>query len=226
MEIHRRKFLNPVKSVLTDGKLRVSYGVNGTQPSDYYAYMNLYKYGIIYNGQSGMSIVGIANPDLKWEKEQNMEYRSRPFIHRPYLCNIPTISVKPATLYMTSPYHKSADIMMAITYTTPQNIGSLKNSGLSWPLHQPISETKDFTWTTSLNMAHLKQQTDQTGWPAEWNRIRTTADSPWAEPYYSYYVYEYAGVDAETGKEMFYLNDGTENARKTTTISLKPTKLL
>lgn len=37
------------------------------------------------------------------------------------------------------------------------------------------------------------------------------------EPYYSYYVYEYAGVDAETGKEMFYLNDGTENARKTTT---------
>lgn len=45
-------FTNPVKSVLTDGKLRVSYGVNGTQPSDYYAYMNLYKYGIIYNGQS------------------------------------------------------------------------------------------------------------------------------------------------------------------------------
>ena len=42
-------FLNPVKNVLTDGKLRVSYGVNGTQPSDYYAYMNLYKYGIIYN---------------------------------------------------------------------------------------------------------------------------------------------------------------------------------
>ncbi len=63
-------FLNPVKNVLTDGKLRVSYGVNGTQPSDYYAYMNLYKYGIIYNGQSGMSIVGIANPDLKWEKNK------------------------------------------------------------------------------------------------------------------------------------------------------------
>ncbi len=63
-------FLNPVKSVLTDGKLRVSYGVNGTQPSDYYAYMNLYKYGIIYNGQSGMSIVGIENPDLKWEKNK------------------------------------------------------------------------------------------------------------------------------------------------------------
>ena len=32
--------------------------------------MNLYKYGIIYNGQSGMSIVGIANPDLKWEKNK------------------------------------------------------------------------------------------------------------------------------------------------------------
>ena len=37
------------------------------------------------------------------------------------------------------------------------------------------------------------------------------------EPYYSYYTYEYAGVDPETGKELYYLNDGTENARQTTT---------
>ena len=37
------------------------------------------------------------------------------------------------------------------------------------------------------------------------------------KPYYSYYMYEYAGVDPETGKESYYINDGTENARKTTT---------
>lgn len=37
------------------------------------------------------------------------------------------------------------------------------------------------------------------------------------QPYYSYYMYEYAGVDPTTGKESYYINDGTENARKTTT---------
>ena len=30
----------------------------------------------------------------------------------------------------------------------------------------------------------------------------------------SYYMYEYAGVDPETGLESYYINDGTENARK------------
>lgn len=37
------------------------------------------------------------------------------------------------------------------------------------------------------------------------------------ESFYSFYAYEYAGVDPETGKESYYINDGTENARKTTT---------
>lgn len=28
------------------------------------------------------------------------------------------------------------------------------------------------------------------------------------KPYYSYYMYEYAGVDPETGLESYYINDG------------------
>ena len=210
-------FLNPVKSVLTDGKLRVSYGVNGTQPSDYYAYMNLYKYGIIYNGQSGMSIVGIANPDLKWEKNKTWNIGlDLSFIDR--------ISV-------TFDYYqrKTSDLIYDLPvsqvggyydgnygYTTPQNIGSLKNSGFELTITSTNFRNKDFTWTTSLNMAHNSNKL--TKLDGQQNEI---VSRPLihrvGEPYYSYYVYEYAGVDAETGKEMFYLNDGTENARKTTT---------
>lgn len=210
-------FLNPVKSVLTDGKLRVSYGVNGTQPSDYYAYMNLYKYGIIYNGQSGMSIVGIANPDLKWEKNKTWNIGlDLSFIDR--------ISV-------TFDYYqrKTSDLIYDLPvsqvggyydgnygYTTPQNIGSLKNSGFELTITSTNFRNKDFTWTTSLNMA--RNSNKLTKLDGQQNEI---VSGPLihrvGEPYYSYYVYEYAGVDAETGKEMFYLNDGTENARKTTT---------
>ena len=62
--------MDPVKKVLSDGKLRLSYGVNGTLPGNYYDYMSLYKYGQYYNGKSGMAIVGIANPNLKWEKNR------------------------------------------------------------------------------------------------------------------------------------------------------------
>ena len=62
------KFMESIKNVLSDGKLRVSYGVNGTQPYGYYSYMNLYKYGEYYDGESGMGIVGVGNDNLKWEK--------------------------------------------------------------------------------------------------------------------------------------------------------------
>ncbi|MCS2738549.1 hypothetical protein NXY19_21470 [Bacteroides fragilis] len=58
------------KNVITDSKLRLSYGVNGTQPNYFYSYMiNMYRAGQIYNGQSGMGVIGIDSPDLKWGKE-------------------------------------------------------------------------------------------------------------------------------------------------------------
>lgn len=39
-------------------------------------------------------------------------------------------------------------------------------------------------------------------------------------------MYEYAGVDPQTGLESFYLNDGTENARQTTTDVSKAKKVI
>ena len=56
--------------------------------------------------------------------------------------------------------------------------------------------------STSLNMAHNSNKL--TKLDGQQNEI---VSGPLihrvGEPYYSYYVYEYAGVDAETGKEMF-----------------------
>ena len=62
--------MDSIKDILSDGKIRVSYGVNGTLPSGLYSYMNLYKYGEYYNGSNGMGIIGVANKDLKWEQNK------------------------------------------------------------------------------------------------------------------------------------------------------------
>jgi TonB-linked SusC/RagA family outer membrane protein len=211
------KFTEPAKDVLTDGKLRFSYGVNGTQPSSYYAYMNLYKYGIKYDGQSGMSIVGIANPDLKWEKNKTWNVGlDLTFIDR---------------INVTFDYYKrnSSDLIYNLPvsqvggyyndsygYTTPQNIGEMQNQGFELSISTTNFNTKDFNWTTSFNIAHnsnklvkLDGEQDEIVSGVTIHRV--------GEPYYSYYMYEYAGVDPTTGKECYYINDGTENARNTTT---------
>ena len=210
-------FMNPVKHILTDGKLRLSYGVNGTQPSDYYAYMNLYKYGIIYAGQSGMSIVGIANPDLRWEKNKtwniglDLSFIDRIGVTFDYYERKTTDLIYDLPISQTGGYYNDE-----YGYTTPQNIGSLKNTGFELTITSTNFNTKDFTWTTSLNMAHNSNKLEKLD--GQQNEIVSGAlIHRVGEPYYSYYLYEYAGVDPETGKEMFYINDGTENARKTTT---------
>ena len=44
--------------------------------------------------------------------------------------------------------------------------------------------------------------------------------------YNSYYCYEYAGVDPQTGNEQYYINDGTKDARNTTTDVNKAKKVI
>jgi TonB-linked SusC/RagA family outer membrane protein len=211
------KFLKDTQSVITDGKLRLSYGVNGTQPSDYYAYLDLYKYGIKYNGTSGLSIVGIANPDLKWEKNKTWNIGlDLTFIDR-IAATLDVYERKTSDLIYDLPVSQVGGYYDSYYgYTMPQNIGAMKNRGFELTITSTNFNTKDFSWTTTLNMAHntnklskLDGETDEIVSGPLIHRI--------GKAYYSYYLYEYAGVDPTTGKESYYINDGTENARNTTT---------
>jgi len=57
-------FMKPLGSWLTDLKLRASYGVNGTLPSDYYGYMGLSSLTNGYLEQPGIIQSQIKNEDL------------------------------------------------------------------------------------------------------------------------------------------------------------------
>lgn len=210
-------FFAPLKSVVSDGKLRLSYGVNGTQPSNYYDYMNLYKYGEYYNGQSGMGIVGIGNADLKWEKNYafnvgldltfwnrlNVAFDWYTRKTKDLIFDMP-ISAVPG--YYNSDYETKV----------AQNIGSLKNTGFELTITSQNFQTKDFTWTTSLNMAHNSNKVVKLS--GEDQIISGILIHKVGQPYYSYYMYEYAGVDPKTGKELYYVNgDDPKTARNTTT---------
>uniref|UniRef100_A0AB33JU43 TonB-dependent receptor n=1 Tax=Prevotella sp. GTC17262 TaxID=3236797 RepID=A0AB33JU43_9BACT len=221
------KFMESLKSVVTDGKLRVSYGVNGTQPSGLYNYMNLYKYGEYYNGFNGMGIIGIANKDLKWEQNKAWNFGLD-------LTLIDRISVtldyyvrNTSNLIMNRPVSFVPGYYDSSSYgaTVAQNIGSMRNSGIELTIQSTNIQTPDFTWTTSLNLGHNSNKvTALTG--DEDQIITGTMIHKVGKPYYSYYMYEYAGVDSKTGLESFYINDGSENARQTTTDVSKAKKVI
>ena len=222
------KFMEPVKHVLSDGKLRVSYGVNGTLPSNYYDYMSLYKFGRYYNGKSGMAIVGIGNPDLKWEKNRafnvglDLTLLDRISVTFDYyvrstsdlIYDLP-VSAVPGYFSGDSPYLP----------TSPKNVGSLRNNGYEVTITSNNIQTKDFSWTTSLNFGHNHNKLTKIYGDQD-QIISGVRIHKVGEPYYSFYGYEYAGVDPATGKESFYLNDGTADARKTTTDPSKAHKVI
>ena len=210
-------FMESTKEVLTDGKLRLSYGVNGTQPSVYYGYMNLYKYGQKYNGISGMGIIGIANPDLKWEKNKTFNVGlDLTFLNR-FALTFDYYQRKTSDLIYDLPVSQVGGYYdSSYGYYMPVNVGALKNSGVEVTIQTTNFQTDDFSWTTSLNIGHNTNELVTLN--GEQNEI---VSGPLihriGEAYYSYYLYEYAGVDPQTGKELFYKNDGTADARQTTT---------
>lgn len=70
--VSNEKFMEPVRNVLNDLKIRASYGVNGNQPTSLYGYMGLYSFGQSYMGQSGSYESSLPNNDLSWEKNYNL----------------------------------------------------------------------------------------------------------------------------------------------------------
>lgn len=212
------KFWEPLKSVVSDGKLRLSYGVNGTQPSSYYAYMNLYRYGIYYDGQSGMGIVGIANKDLKWEKNRSfnlgldLTFINRIAVTFDYYVRNTSDLIFDLPVSATPGYYDSSSTMP----TMAQNIGSMRNMGYELTIQSNNIQKKDFSWTTMLNFGHNHNKVTKLNGEQD-QIISGPLIHKVGEPYYSYYMYEYAGVDPQTGKELYFINDGTENSRNTTT---------
>lgn len=219
-------FMEPVKDVVTDGKLRVSYGVNGTLPSKLYSYINQFSSGEFYNGMNGMGIVGVENKNLKWEQNKawniglDLTFWNRLSLTADYYIR------KTSDLIMDRPISYVPGYFDPTTYSAikPENVGSLKNSGIEITLQSTNIQTKDFLWSTTFNIAHNKNKI--TALSGQNEIISGPLIHRIGQPYYSYYLYEYAGVDPQTGLESYYINDGSENSRKTTTKVNEANKVL
>ena len=210
------KFMEPIKQVVSDGKLRASYGVNGTLPSSFYGYQNWYKYGQYYNGKSGMAIVGIGNPELQWEKNRSVNFGldltllDRISVTFDYYVRTTSDLIFDLPISAVPGYYNSDRFSKKAV-----NVGSLRNRGYEITIQSNNLQTKDLTWTTMLNFGH--NHNELTKIYGEENQIISGVRiHKVGEPYYSYYGYEYAGVDPNTGRESYYLNNGTSNARNTT----------
>ena len=197
--ISQEKFMKPLENIVSDFKLRASYGVNGNLPGNYYDYYGTYTTSAFYNGQPAPWENALSNQGLTWEKNYALNLGIDLSLLNRVNITFDWYTRQTKDLLMKKQMNTISGFGEILT-----NVGEMKNTGFEIEVRSNNIQTKDFSWNTSLNLTHNK------------NKIVKLADLPQytdgryiRKEGYSYatlYLREYAGVDPKDGRPMYYDN--------------------
>ncbi|MCA5006563.1 SusC/RagA family TonB-linked outer membrane protein [Sphingobacterium bovistauri] len=195
-------------------RLRASYGLNGTLPSDNFAWRALVTYGNKYMQRPGGGLGNSPNPNLTWENN--------------YSTNLAVeFGLFKNKLFGTVEYYNrdSKDLLQDVPQSmvtgfssSVRNVGQINNKGIEILLGSDIIDKQDLKWSLSINAASLSSKVirlnggpeeeiiwnDPTGGDARSRYIYKEGQSTLA-----FYGIEWAGTDQTNGKNVWYINDGT-----------------
>lgn len=145
-------------------KLRAGYGVSGNS-AGFNAFTSLLVYGtppgnskFLYNGNITNAIGPVRNdnPDLKWESTGTANIGLDFGILKNRLSGSVDYYIKKTTDLIYDQYPVSTTQYFVSTYTA--NVGSVKNTGIEVALSGTPVKTREFTWKSSLNFSHNKNE--------------------------------------------------------------------
>jgi len=203
--IHREKFMENL-DLFNQLKLRVSYGVNGNDQIDPFGYSGTFSGTGSYNGNNVATISSAGNASISWEKNTTFD-----------------IGVDFSILdnrisgYIDYYNRKTSDLLYNLPVSSLngdtfvfQNFGGMQNSGVEISLNtRNIVAENGLNWTSGINFTTnsnkiTELETDEI---ISGNYIRKVG-----EDFNSLNLYGYAGVDPDTGSELYY-TDATETTK-------------
>lgn len=195
--------------ILSEFKLKVSYGYTGNDNIGAFKYLNLYSGGYNYDASPGIIPTQIPNPDLRWETTSNFNlgadiglFTDRILLSVDYYYNYTT------DLLLNRPLPGSS----GFTFMS-ENIGELENKGLELQL---ITDNfkGEFSWSSNFNISWNKNKVlelydDQPLTPANRGNNAVLV----GEPIGVFYMYKSLGVDPSSGELVLedINNDGVIN---------------
>nr|WP_314749573.1 TonB-dependent receptor [uncultured Porphyromonas sp.] len=208
-------------------KLRASYGSAGNRPSALYPQYDLYSIASNYNGQPGMLISQIGNRDLTWERTYTagIGLDASLWENRVRL-TLDLYSKKTDNIL----YNVPVTSLTGVTHVY-RNIGKMDNRGIEVAIGGDLIRTKDITWSLDLNIGHnankltdIFRQYDPSGQYiakpviiGDGSGIAGSATRilEIGSPIDTYYMPQWAGVDPEDGRPLWYKEDA--DGKKVTT---------
>lgn len=196
-------------SWLSDLTLRASYGAQGNDNVGYYAYQALYSIGS-FLGETTLTTSRLDTPELSWETNLN--------------ANIGLdFSLWSNRLFGTVEWFQrtSKDLLFARDLvpssgfsSIDDNIGKVRNYGWEFTLGGTPILTRDWTWRLSVNATTYKNEIVSIPTDVMWSGTKK-----WVKggSLYDFWMYEWAGVDPETGDAQWYMTDTETGERMKTT---------
>ncbi len=199
--IHKENFMDNVNFV-NMLKLRGSYGLSGNFNIGNYDQYGLYGAGQ-YDGNSVMVPTQPANPDLGWEN--NTEYNAGIdfALFDRITGSIDVYSRKTLDMLLDYPLSRTSGFNSITT-----NIGSIKNEGIEFMLDGTIITTSKVEWTAGFNISHNNSTILDLGKDEQFIPGNNRLVHKVGEHLYSFYLYDYAGVNPANGDAMWYNEDG------------------
>lgn len=178
-------------------KLKASYGAVGNDNlGTYYAYQGLYATGMNNYNQSGVMVSRLANAGLKWETNLQLNVGVDFTLFNRLNGSFEWFNRKSKDLLFTMPMAPSTG-MSGID----RNVGDVKNVGVEFSIDYAVFNRKDFRWNLSLNGTHYKNtitklpQKEINAGYFKWRE---------GESRYNFWGVEYAGVNPETGNDLYW----------------------
>ena len=211
-------------------KLRAGYGVSGNALG-FGAYSAYTLFGLnsgssfTYNGVTYSKIEATqnGNKDLKWETTKMFNVGvDFAFLDSRLSGSIEFYSKKTSDLIWS--YDVSTNIYPVGTMNA--NVGDITNTGIELTINAVPVKTKDFTWQTTVNLAHNKNKVDKLS-----NKKFSVDYKDWGDPNIggissngeverikegeslgTFWTYEWAGYN-EHGQSTYYVHDATTGER-------------
>ena len=218
-------------------KLRAGYGISGNAMGfDVYSSYNTYGASgtFVYDGKTYRTYGATknANPDLKWESTGMLNI------------GLDFAFLKGRLNGTVEVYHKKTkDLIWSYPVSTTQyiyswmdaNVGEMTNKGIEFTLNAVPVRTKDFMWSSTINLSHNKNSVDKmqneifhtTNLTQGDPMVSGVSANGWTQrimegqPIGTFYTYQYAGI--VNGRSEYYVLDenGNRTGKTTNNPSLK-----
>ena len=179
-------------------KLRASYGVTGNAGIGNYESIGTNALTADYDGLPGGFPGNIGNENLTWERAKSFNVGLDFGLFNRLTGIIEYFDRESDNLLLDVPISRTTGFE-----SLTQNFGAMRNSGIELTLDYAIINNNDFNWSVGGNITFLNNEITK----LQEEFIDGTKIRREGLDFGTFYMYEWQGVNSETGEPLWYVDD-------------------